>query len=110
VLVDDHGVDRLAYLPVLDPRILFEVLLEQLDNRLEFMAGFVSGELEKLFYPPNDLVLMCGFRFAVWSLPLPLSSPVASCQLPIASRNDTRPVLFPGCSYFTDIETLRQQP
>jgi len=38
------------------------------------VAGLVRGELEELPDPPNDLVLMFGFGFAVW----PLSSPIAS--------------------------------
>jgi hypothetical protein len=45
MLVDDHRIDRLAYPPVLDLRILFEVLPEHLDNRLKLVAGLVPGEL-----------------------------------------------------------------
>jgi len=36
-----------------------------LDNCLESVAGFVPGEPEKLPDPPHNLVVMCGFDFAV---------------------------------------------
>ncbi len=61
ILVDDDGINRLAYLPVRDPRILFQVLPEHLDNRLEFVGGFVLGEPEELLNPPNQVWYMLGF-------------------------------------------------